>query len=60
MHSLLSVEIYSRMCSAALSPVHHPPLHCDEVYNAGGGGGVVCRLTWLTNSALVYEPKCGL
>jgi hypothetical protein len=19
----------------------------------------ICRLSWLTNSALVYEPKCG-
>jgi hypothetical protein len=26
-----------------------------------GGQGVTkkCRLSWLTNSALVYEPKCG-
>ncbi len=36
------------------------------VDESGGGGiqqhqGVTkrCRLSWLTNSALVYEPKCG-
>ncbi len=23
------------------------------------GGHKKCRLSWLTNSALVYEPKCG-
>ncbi len=29
--------------------------------SGGGGKGVTkrCRLSWLTNSALVYEPKCG-
>ncbi len=24
-----------------------------------GGHKEICRLSWLTNSALVYEPKCG-
>jgi hypothetical protein len=29
-------------------------------YPLGPGAGVTkrCRLSWLTNSALVYEPKC--
>jgi hypothetical protein len=29
--------------------------------NKGSETGVTkrCRLSWLTNSALVYEPKCG-
>ncbi len=27
--------------------------------NAGQGVPKRCRLSWLANSALVYEPKCG-
>jgi hypothetical protein len=67
MHSLLSVEIYSRMCSAALSPVHHPPPNPLTKFTVWGGmlgcvQGITkrCRLSWLTKSSLVYEPKCGL
>ncbi len=30
-------------------------------YTLSGKQGITkrCRLSWLTNSALVYEPKCG-
>jgi hypothetical protein len=38
----------------------------DIRINGGGGRGgcnqgatKICRLYWLTNSALVYQPKCG-
>jgi hypothetical protein len=28
-------------------------------YSGRQGVTNICRLSWLTNSALVYEPKCG-
>ncbi len=31
----------------------------DQKGDAGQGVTKRCRLSWLTNSALVYEPKCG-
>jgi hypothetical protein len=57
---LLSNMQQCRMISCCLSWTQHSrgyllarPLHCDQ--------GVIkrCRPSWLTNSALVYEPKCG-
>jgi hypothetical protein len=32
------------------------PQHCMDT---GGRGTKRCRLSWLTNCALLYEPKCG-
>ncbi len=32
---------------------------CTELFNYLQGLTKRCRLSWLTNSALVYEPKCG-
>jgi hypothetical protein len=40
----------------------HPKFAIDmAVKNEKSSQGVtkICRLSWLTNSALVYEPKCG-
>ncbi len=33
--------------------------HHRDKYNGDQGVIERCRLSWLTNSALVYEPKCG-
>ncbi len=42
-----------------LDPLSH--IHsCTSINTHGAGGGTTkgCRLSWLTKSALVYEPKC--
>jgi hypothetical protein len=36
-----------------------PYLDCKASVISFYGGRERCRLSWLTNSALVYEPKCG-
>jgi hypothetical protein len=38
--------------------VHGQRAHCD-LFDPDQGVTKRCRLSWLTNSALVYEPKCG-
>jgi hypothetical protein len=37
--------------------VSRQPTH---FFTAVRGVTKICRLSWLTNSALVYEPKCGM
>jgi hypothetical protein len=32
---------------------------CNIIQNGNQGVTKGCRLSWLTNSVLVYEPKCG-
>ncbi len=46
---------FSLMTAASVSP---EPIDKKELYPKQGVTKR-CRLSWLTNSALVYEPNCG-
>ncbi len=47
------------MCCVSWYSANDKYVICQRVLKLYHGVRKICRLSWLTNSALVFEPKCG-
>ncbi len=69
---LIALHIFEAPGEASSSLENYPARSINVLFWVGWGGGSIsacldydqgftkrCRLSWLTNSSLVYEPKCG-